>query len=68
MANVSRVLVHDAVQNDELARSIGAHLVSRVLAHGRVLVHRRTSRESSSSSWANPSASVLCWQTWLPWL
>jgi hypothetical protein len=40
MANVGRVLVHDAVQNDALARSIGAHLVSRVLARGRILVRR----------------------------
>jgi len=31
---------HDAVQNDALARSVGAHLVSRVPARGRVLVRR----------------------------
>jgi len=40
VANVDRVLIHDVVQNDALARSVGAHLVSRVPAHGRVLVHR----------------------------
>jgi hypothetical protein len=28
VANVGCVLVHDAIQNDALARSIGAHLVS----------------------------------------
>jgi hypothetical protein len=40
MANVDRVLVHDAVQNDALARSISAHFVSRVPTRGRVLVQR----------------------------
>ncbi len=40
VANIGCVLVHDAVQNDALARSIGAHLVNRVLARGRVLVRR----------------------------
>ncbi len=40
MANVGRVLVHDAVQNDAHARSVGAHLVSRVPARGRVLVRQ----------------------------
>ncbi len=40
MANVDRVLVHDAVQNDALARSIDAHLGSRIPARGRVLVRR----------------------------
>jgi len=40
VANVGRVLVHDTVQNDALARSVGAHLVSRVPARGRVLVRR----------------------------
>jgi len=39
-ANVGRILVHDAVQNDALAKSVGAHLVSRVPARGRVLVCR----------------------------
>ncbi len=38
VVNVGRVLVHDAVQNDALARSVGAHLVSRVPARGRILV------------------------------
>ncbi|CAK9259039.1 unnamed protein product [Sphagnum jensenii] len=40
MANVGHVVVHDVVQNDVLARSIGAHVVSRVSARGRVLVRR----------------------------
>jgi hypothetical protein len=40
MANVSCVLVHDAVQNDALAKSVSTHLVSRVPTRGRVLVHR----------------------------
>jgi len=40
VANVGRILVHDVVQNDALARSIGAHLMSRVSARGRVLVCR----------------------------
>jgi hypothetical protein len=40
VANVGRVLVHDVVQNDALVRNVGAHLVSRVLARGRVLVRR----------------------------
>ncbi|CAM6027526.1 unnamed protein product [Sphagnum balticum] len=40
VANVGRLLVHDAVQNDTLARSVGAHLVSRVQARGGVLVRR----------------------------
>ncbi len=40
VANVNRVLVHDAVQNDALAKSIGAHLVSRVPASGQILVCR----------------------------
>jgi hypothetical protein len=40
VANVGHVLVHDAVQNDVLARSINAHLVNRVPTRGRVLVRR----------------------------
>jgi len=40
VANVGRVLVHDAVQNDALAKSVSAHLVSRVPTRGRVLVCR----------------------------
>jgi hypothetical protein len=40
MANVGRVLVHDVVQNDALARNVGAHLVSRVPARGRILVRQ----------------------------
>ncbi|CAK9220108.1 unnamed protein product [Sphagnum troendelagicum] len=40
VANVGRVLVHDVVQNNTLAKSVDAHLVSRVLARGRILVHR----------------------------
>jgi hypothetical protein len=38
VANVGCVLVHDAVQNDVLATSVDAHLVSQVPARGRVLV------------------------------
>ncbi|CAN5972938.1 unnamed protein product [Sphagnum jensenii] len=40
VANVGRVLVHDAVQNDALGRSVGAHFVSQVPARGRVLLCR----------------------------
>jgi len=40
MANVGRIVVHDVVQNDVRARSVGAHVVSRVPAHGRVLVRQ----------------------------
>jgi hypothetical protein len=45
VANVGRVLVHDAVQNDALARNVGAHLMSRVPARGRVLVRRLFARK-----------------------
>jgi len=48
VANVSRVLVHDVVQNDALARKVSAHLVSRVPAHGRVLVRRLLARKPGS--------------------
>ncbi len=40
MVNVGCVLVHDVVQNNALARSVDAHLMSRFPARGRVLVHR----------------------------
>jgi len=40
VANGSRVLVYDAIQNDTLARSVGAHFVSRFPARGRILVRR----------------------------
>ncbi len=40
VANVDRVLVHDAIQNDTLAKSVGTHLVNRVPTHGRILVRR----------------------------
>jgi len=40
VANDGHLLVHDVVQNDVLAKSVGVHLVSRVPARGQVLMHR----------------------------
>ncbi len=40
VVNVGCVLVHDAVQNDALAKSVDAHLVSQVPVRGRVLVRQ----------------------------
>jgi len=56
MANVGRILVHDAIQNNALARSVGAHLVSRVPTHGQALVCQLL---ASNPSWRAFDAILL---------